>query len=70
LVVRLVLRHQIAGFAAGLAIVLAIGTEADIVPTLAENAEAITFALFLFPIALRAKVGHAPRVARFAASLK
>ena len=62
----LALRLQVAGFAAGLAVVLAVVTEADVVPPLAENAEAFAVAVFFFPLAFRADIGHVPRVACFA----
>lgn len=58
------LRHQVAGFAAGQAIILAVVAEADVVPALAQNAKTFAPAAFLILIALRADVGHAPRVAR------
>jgi len=55
----LALGLQVAGFAASQAVVLAVVAEADAIPALAENAEAVALALFLFPVALRADVGHA-----------
>ena len=64
------LRLEVAGFAAVQAVVLAVIAETDVVPALAENAEAVTLAAFFFLVALRADEGHAPRVARFVAGLK
>jgi hypothetical protein len=64
------LRLQVADLAAELAVILAILAEADSVPALAENAEVFALALPLFPVALRAEEGHAPRVTLFAARLK
>jgi len=58
------LRYQVAGLAAGQAIILAVAAEADIIPALAQDAEAVALAAFLILIALRADVGHGPRVAR------
>jgi hypothetical protein len=62
----LALRLEVAGFAAVQAVVLAVIAEADVVPALAENAEAVALAMFFFLVALRANEGHAPRVARLA----
>jgi len=58
------LRYKVAGFAAGQAIILAVVAEADIIPALAQHAEAFALAAFLFLIALRADVGHASSVTR------
>ena len=63
----LALRLQVAGFAAGLAVVLAVVAEADAVPALAQNAEAVALAASLVLIALRADIGHVARVARLGA---
>jgi len=64
------LRLEVAGFAAEQAIILAVAAEPDVVPALAEDAEPVALALFLFAIALRAEISHAPRVSRFAVRLK
>jgi hypothetical protein len=61
---------EVADLAAEQAIILAVGAEADSVPALAKNAEVFALALLLFPVALRAEEGHAPRVTLFAARLK
>jgi hypothetical protein len=61
---------EVAGFAAVQAIVLAVIAKADVVPALAEDAEAIALADSFFPVALRADEGHGPRVARPPARFK
>jgi len=66
----LALCHQVAGFTAGQAIILTVVAEADIVPALADDAEAFALATRLIPVALGADEGHAPRVAPFFAGLK
>jgi hypothetical protein len=70
LALRATVCHQVAGLAAGQAIVLAVVAEADVVPALAQNAKTFAPAAFLFLIALRADVGHEARVARFLTRLK
>ena len=60
------LRLQVADFAAGQTVILAIIAEADVLPALAEDAEPLAVALLLFPVALCADERHAPRVARYA----
>lgn len=62
--------HEVAGFAAEQTIILSVGTEADVIPALAEDAESIALTLFFFPIALCAEVGHAPRISRLPVRLK
>lgn len=64
------LRLQIAGFAAGQAIVLAVVAKADIFPALTKNAEALALAAALFLVALRAEVRHMLRVVRLLPGLK
>ena len=53
------LRSQVAGLAAAQAVVLAIVAKADVVPALAQDAEAFALTLFLFQVALCADEGHA-----------